>query len=32
MTGTVQHPLFGDAILTPEWYLEHTQPCGDRAR
>lgn len=26
MTGTVQHPLFGDAILPPEWYLEHTQP------
>ena len=26
MTGYWQHPLFGDAILPPEWYLENTDP------
>lgn len=26
MTGIVQHPITGDAILPPEWYLEHTDP------
>lgn len=26
MTGIVQHPIAGDAILPPEWYLKNTEP------
>ena len=26
MTGIIQHPLTGDAILPPEWYLKNTDP------